>query len=66
MFTSILILIPFLTIALLPLAIRTQFSSDDLIEMGVCLEDFDTAQPNPSIDQPGCLLPHVNMICGNV
>jgi hypothetical protein len=65
MFTSILILIPFLTIALLPVAIRTRFSCDELIEMGVCLEDFEAAQPDYSIQQPDCLLPNANILCGN-
>lgn len=65
MFTSILILIPFLTVALLPLAIQTRFSSDELIEMGVYLEDFETTQPESSIEQPDCLLANVNILCGN-
>lgn len=46
MFTSILLLmIPFLTIAFLPVAIKTSLSSNELMEMGVYLEDPEAPEP---------------------
>ena len=50
MFTLVLILILFLPGAFLPMALKSLFSSEDLIEMGVCLEESQT-QP-PSLEDP--------------
>lgn len=65
MFTSILTLTPFLIVALFPLVIRTRFSSAELLEMGVCLENLESAPSDYFIDRPDCLLPKAQILCGN-
>ena len=44
MLASIFILILFLPTAFLPVAIKTFFTSGELDEMGICLEDSQTMQ----------------------
>ena len=47
MFTLVLILILFLPGAFLPMALKSLFSSEDLIEMGVYLEESQTLPSSP-------------------
>lgn len=63
MITSIVFLIPFLTVAFLPLALRT-ISSDDLDEMGICLEDMDATQADYPFQGSDHVFPKVMVICG--
>ena len=59
MFVSTLILlIPFLTVAMLPLTLKS-FSSHELDQMGVRLESSET----PSVPTPGsnCILPSLTV-----
>jgi len=52
MFACILILILFLPAALLPCALTTFFSSHELNEMGIRLEELDVTDYVPSADVP--------------
>jgi hypothetical protein len=66
MFTSILLLIiPFLTIAFLRMAIKTCFSSNELVEMGVCLEDPEPPAPGCPFQRSENIFPSVTVICCN-
>lgn len=61
-FIIVLILLP---VTVLPLALKTSFSSRELEEMGVCLDDPDGS---PSDAQP-CQIKHdalkMHVVCGN-
>ncbi|HEU0297752.1 MAG TPA: hypothetical protein VFR47_33730 [Anaerolineales bacterium] len=63
MITSIIFLIPFLTIALVPLALKT-ISSDDPDETGICLENLDTTPSSYAIQGSDHILPKVTVVCG--
>lgn len=52
MFACILILILFLPVALLPCTLNTLFSSRELNEMGIRLEESEAADFLPSVDVP--------------
>ena len=66
MLTSILlILVPFLTVAFLPMALGNLFSSHELDEMGICLEDPDTSKYSCHIQGSDYILPNVMIACGN-
>ena len=52
MFACILILIPFLPAALLPCTLNTLFSSHELSEMGVRLEEPEISYFMPDADIP--------------
>lgn len=63
MFTStIILLIPFFTVAFLPLALKS-FSSDELDQMGVQLEGSET--PSYPVQRTNCIVPRMKVACGN-
>jgi hypothetical protein len=47
MFVLVIALIVFLPVAILPLALKTSFTSRELSDMGVCLEDTQSIQTLP-------------------
>jgi hypothetical protein len=47
MFISVIALIVFLPVAVLPPALKTGFNSEELIDMGVCLENIQSIEPLP-------------------
>jgi hypothetical protein len=49
MFTFILILLLLLSGAFVPVAIETFLTSDELMEMGVCLEDIQPRDTSPML-----------------
>ena len=62
MFTSIIILMPFLMIAFLPISLKS-FSSDELDQMGVQLDDSGTlSDPFPGSN---CILLGMNVVCAS-
>ena len=56
MFACILILILFLPAALLPCTLCTFFSSRELNEMGIQLDDSEGSESEPSLDVPSACL----------
>lgn len=52
MFACILILIFFLPAAFLPCVLRTFFTSHELKEMGIHLEELEVADYDPNVDVP--------------
>lgn len=63
MITSIIFLSPFLTVAFIPLALRT-ISSDDLDEMRICLEDLHTTPSSCPVQGSDHILAKVTVVCG--
>ncbi len=61
--STIILLIPFLTVTFLPLTLRT-LSSDELDQMGVQLENAET--PGDPIQRSHCSLRTMTAVCGNV
>lgn len=65
MFIAVTIFILLLPVAILPLALKTFFTSSELNEMGVSLEN-PSAQPLSEDVCPSTLnLPKVQVVCGN-
>ncbi len=56
MFACILIFILFLPAALLPCTLCTFFSSRELNEMGIQVEDLESSDSEPSVDVPSICL----------
>ena len=56
MFACILILILFLPAALLPCTLCTFFSSRELNEMGIQLDDSEGSESEPGVDVPSACL----------
>lgn len=66
MFTSIIILlVPFVMVAVLPIAINTSFTSDELNEMSISLEDSGSPSASCPFQERNPILPNMPMICGN-
>jgi hypothetical protein len=67
MFTSIIILlIPFMMVAVLPVTINTCFTADELNEMGISLEDSGSPSASCSFQESDCALPKMTVACMNV
>jgi hypothetical protein len=66
MFTSLLlIIVPFLIVAFLPMALGNFFSSHELDEMGICREDPDTSQYSCPVQGSDYIIPNAMIACGN-
>ena len=67
MFTSIIILlIPFAIVAVLPVAISTSFTSDELNEMGISLEDSGSPSASCPFQERDQIIPKVTVACMTV
>jgi len=67
MFTSIVILlIPFMMVAVLPVAINTSFTSDELNEMGIALEDSGSPSASCPFHESDYVIPNVTVACMNI
>lgn len=67
MFTSIIILlIPFVMVAVLPMAIKTSFTSDQLNEMGISLEDSGSLSASCQFQEHDQTLPNMIVACINI
>lgn len=67
MFTSIIILlIPFAMVAVLPVAINTSFTSDELDEMGISLEDSGSPSASCPFQERNQILSKVTVACMTV
>lgn len=60
--TIIILLLPFLMIAFLPATLKS-FSSDELDQMGVQLDDSGT--PTDPVQRPNCIRPTMKVACSN-
>ena len=65
MLISIIILILLLPVTILPLVLKTSFSSNELKEMGVFLENPVTTSSDEHICQQKHISPKMQVICGN-
>jgi hypothetical protein len=61
----LLILVPFLIVAFLPMALGNFFSSTELDEMGICREDPDTSQYSCPVRGSDYIIPNTMVACGN-
>jgi hypothetical protein len=64
MFASIILTLPFLTVALLPVMMKSLFSSDELRDMGIGFEDYPTTPSVDSMGQQGCIVCNTTILCG--
>jgi hypothetical protein len=62
MFTSIILLLPFLMVTFLPLALKT-ISSNELEQMGIQLECAE--MPRGLFQRSNSVLPTITVVCGN-
>jgi hypothetical protein len=65
MLLSIIILILLTPVAILPLVLRTSFSSNELQEMGVYLENPTITPSDDHICQQKHMTPKMQVACGN-
>jgi hypothetical protein len=65
MFILIIILILFVPAAFLPMTLETFFSSNELSEMGVCLENIDASISDHQGIQSNAVAPKMTVACGN-
>jgi hypothetical protein len=65
MFASIILARPFLTVALLPIAMKSLFSSDELNDMGIFLEEPAIAQPENFVDPSDYMRCNATFSCGH-
>ena len=67
MFTSIIILlVPFAMVAVLPIAINTSFTTDELNEMGISLEDTGLPSASCPFHESDYVIPNVTIACMNI
>jgi|GEM_PF-4689397 len=65
MFTLIIILLILLPVTFLPLAMDTFFSSSELNEMGICLENTEVTQPECPFLQSNPIAAKMPLACGS-
>jgi len=63
MFALMITLIVFLPVAILPLALKTSFTSKDLSDMGVCLENIQSIEPLPAAPRKTVKTSHAGHSC---
>ena len=63
MFILVITLIVFLPVAILPLALKTRFTSKELSDMGVCLEDTPFIPPLPEAPRERVKTSHAGHSC---
>lgn len=63
MFILVISLFFFLPVAVLPLALKTSFTSRELNDMGVCLEDTQSIPPLPEATREKVKTPHAGQSC---